>query len=252
MASLRNERVGRAAVVTLDRPEVLNAINTAMLDELDGVLDEIEASDAELLVLTGSGRAFCSGSDMRAAEQPGGDPAVFARDRVTRMHELVLRLIGFRQPSIAAVNGLAYGGGLELALACTFRIAAPSARLSLPEVRHSLIPSYGGTQLLPRLIGTGRALELMLTGESVDASRALDIGLVTMVDSDPAAAAVAFAAGLPNGAGLAQRAIRKAVAVGLDRELRSGLALELELAMENASSAEAQEGVARFAARKKN
>lgn len=249
--SVRKERSGAAVVVTLDRPEVLNAINTAMLDELDAALDELEASDAALLVLTGSGRAFCSGSDLGGTERHEGDTRTFAEQRIRRMHALALRLIGLRQPSVAALNGLAYGGGLELALACTFRIAAPGAKLCLPEIRHNLMPSYGGTQLLPRLIGVPRALELMLTGESIDAARALELGLVTLVDADPVAAALRLVERLPNGAGLAQRMIRRSVAMGLNRELGAALDLERELATENAASAEARAGAARFAERKR-
>src|SRR5579862_3380007 len=113
------ERLGSCAVVTLNRPHVLNAINGALLDSLDASLDEIETSDATTLVLTGSGRAFCSGSDMSGEEKHKEDVVEFANARIARMHSLILRLSGFRMPSIAALNGLAYGGGLELALACT-------------------------------------------------------------------------------------------------------------------------------------
>lgn len=248
MDTLKFERSGSAAVVTLNRPHKLNAINSAMLDELDAVLDEIEASDACVLILTGAGRAFCAGSDISGDDQHDGDTKSFAEVRIKRMHSVVLRLASFRQPSIAALNGLAYGGGLELSLACTFRTAAPSAKLCLPEIQHSLVPSYGGTQLLPRLIGVGRALEMMLTGESVDADQALQFGLVTAVAGDPVEAALALSRRLPNGAGLAQRMIRRAVAFGAGQELPAALNLELELAMEIAVSAQARQGAARFAA----
>lgn len=190
MEVVRLDRIGSVAVVTLNRPEKLNAITTPMLDALDIALAEVEASGAKALVVTGAGRAFCAGSDIGGADQHPGDVRSFAKDRIRRMHALALRLIDYRLPSIAALNGLAYGGGLEIALACTFRTALPGAKLCMPEIRHSLVPSYGGTQLLPRLIGSGRALQMMLTGEAIDAEEALRIGLVNIVDADPLAAAV--------------------------------------------------------------
>jgi enoyl-CoA hydratase/carnithine racemase len=168
------------------------------------------------------------------------------------MHALILRLIEYRQPSIAALNGLAYGGGLEIALACTFRTAAPTAKLCMPEIRHSLVPSYGGTQLLPRLIGTGRALEMMLTGESLDAEEALRIGLVNAVDLDPIAAAVALAERMPNGAGQAQSMIRKSVVIGTNLNLAGALDLERELAMDIAVSDAARQGAASFSNRRRS
>jgi enoyl-CoA hydratase len=251
MEALKVERVGSVAVITLNRPEKLNAITTIMLDELDMTLAEIEGSDASALVITGAGRGFCAGSDISGQDQHDGDTRIFAENRIRRMHDLILRLAEFRQPSIAALNGLAYGGGLEIALACTFRTAAPGAKLCMPEIKHSLVPSYGGTQLLPRLIGRGRALEMMLTGESLDAAGALRIGLVNAVDPDPMAAALALAERMPNGAGLAQRMIRRSVTIGANLNLAGALDLERELAMEIAVSAEAQEGAASFASRKR-
>ena len=238
MAHLKLERLGEAALITLDRPAVLNAIDTAMLDAFDAALDEVEAGDARVLLLTGAGRPVC-------------DAHAFAAGRVARMHALMLRLIDFRQPSIAVLNGLAYGGGLELALACTFRIAAPAAKLCMPEVKHGLLPAYGGTQLLPRLIGAGRALEMMLTGESIAAADALAIGLLTRVDADPIAGALALARRLPNGAGLALRMIRRGVAHGADLDLRAAFDLERSLALEVARSPEAAQGVRDFVTRER-
>lgn len=246
MNVVTEQREGGCAIVTLDRPHVLNALNDQLLDALEAALDAIERSDARALIVTGAGRAFCSGSDLSGAERHEEGTEAFARARIGRMHALILRLIDFRLPSIAALNGLAYGGGLELALGCTFRTAAPSARLCMPEIKHALVPSYGGTQLLPRLIGPVRAIELMLTGESIDADEALRIGLVNAVDPDPLAAAVRLADRLPNGAGIAQRMIRRAVAQGADLDLRAALDLERELAMEIAVSPEARQGAERF------
>jgi len=251
MAILTVERTGPCAVVTLNRPQVLNAINTEMLDLIDAALGDIESADARALVLTGTGRAFCSGSDIGGEESHEGSTQDFANARIARMHALILRLLDFPKPSIAALNGLAYGGGLELALACTFRTASPLARLSLPEIKLGLMPAYGGTQLLPRLIGAGRALELMLTGESIDANEALKIGLVNAVDADPVGAACNLAERLPGGAGMAQHMIRRAVAHGANLDLAAALELERVSATELAVSEEAQKGVMRFAARRR-
>lgn len=246
MEALKVDRVGRTALVILNRPEKLNAITTRMIGDLEVALRDIETSDARALIITGAGRAFCAGSDIGGADLHDGHKHGFAEERIRRMHALILRLIEYRQPSIAALNGLAYGGGLEIALACTLRTCAPGAKLCMPEIRHSLVPSYGGTQLLPRLVGAGRALELMLTGEAITAEQAFRIGLVNVVDGDPVTAAVALAERLPNGAGAAQRMIRRAVARGASLELTAALDVERELAMEIAVSAEARQGAASF------
>jgi enoyl-CoA hydratase/carnithine racemase len=251
MALILVDRVGPCAILTLNRPEVLNALNTAILDELDAAIDQVEASDAHVLVLTGAGRAFCSGTDISGKEPHEGTTEDFASARISRMHRLVLRLRDLRQPSIAALNGLAYGGGLELALAFTFRIAAPTAVLCMAEINLGLSPSYGATQTLPRLIGQGRALEMMLTGERMRSEEALRIGLVNVVEEDPVAAAVSFAERLPNGAGLAQRVIRQSVAGGAHLDLPSALRLEHELVMEIARSPDAKEAGVRFQTRKR-
>lgn len=247
MSIVTEQRANGCVVVMLDRPDVLNAINDAMLDALDAALDAVP-EHARILILTGAGRAFCAGSDISGAERHAEGTEAFARRRIMRMHALILRLVDFPVPSIAALNGLAYGGGLELALACTFRIAAPVASLCLSEIRHSLVPSYGGTQLLPRLIGSARALEMMLTGERMAAGEALRIGLVNAVDPDPVAAAAAYAGRLPNGGGAAQRMIRRAVVRGAGLDLAAALDIERDLAMEIAVSAEARQGAERFMA----
>src|SRR5690606_27796139 len=124
------------AIIRLDRPKVLNAINEAMVDEIEDALDRFEEDAAvRALVIIGTGRAFCVGSDLK---EGGGDPDA----RIARMHRLMLRLIAYPKVSVAAFNGLALGGGLEIGMACTFRVAAPDARLGLPEVTHALMPAY--------------------------------------------------------------------------------------------------------------
>lgn len=229
------------AVLRLDRPRSLNAINTAMTHELDAALDRCESDEAiRAFVIVGTGRGFCVGSDLK--EGGGGDPL----DRVRHMHALVLRLVECPKPSVAAINGLALGGGLEIAMACTLRVAAPDARLGLPEVTHSLMPSYGGTQLLPRLVGLGRALELALTGEMIDAARAREIGLVNALADDCLAEAVALADRCASGGPVAQREIRRAMWGGYGLPLAEGLALEAAGVPHIIASGEAAAGLATF------
>ena len=155
-------RIDELALMTFDRPEVLNALNFELLRELGAAIDQVAGGDARELLVTGAGsRAVCAGADVKelmdrslAATRQGAalGQAIFAKLDVLPI------------PSIALINGYALGGGLELALACTFRIALPGARLGLPEIKRGLIPGYGGTQRLPRLIGEARALEMILTG----------------------------------------------------------------------------------------
>lgn len=245
------ERRGACALVTLNRPDALNAINTAMLDAFDAALDEVAAGDAIALVLTGAGRAFCAGTDLKGDDHPPGvDRADFADARVARLHALLLRLAAFPVATIAALNGLAYGGGLELALGCTFRVAAASAKFALPEIRLGLMPSYGGTVLLPRLIGEGRALQMMLTGESIDAAEAQRIGLINAVGEDALAGALALSERLPHGRGIAQRMIRDAVSGAAGLDTAAALAHEAAAVAKVARSDEIRDVAARFAARK--
>jgi enoyl-CoA hydratase/carnithine racemase len=231
---------GNIAVVLLNRPEVFNALDSAMVAEFEAALDAIEQDDAVRgFVLTGAGRGFCSGSDM--TEQTLDIPA-----RLVHMHQLVLRIMRSDRLSCAAFNGHAVGGGLELGLACTFRVAAPAAKVGLPEVRHGLMPSYGGTQLLPRLLGTGRALRLALTGELLLANDAEAIGLVDAVADQPVDAAVDLLARCTAGPPVAAAMIRRAILGGTELPLEEGLALERECALEVAASAGAAAGVAHF------
>src|SRR6266702_2837688 len=142
---------GRIAYITLNRPEALNALNFGLLEDLSSAFDEIARSDARALVMTGSGeKSFCAGADIHelmdrdlVAQRDG---ALFGQSVFTKLDRL-------RMPSIAVIHGYAFGGGLELAMACTFRIATAKAKLGLPEIKLGLIPGYGGTQRLPRLVG---------------------------------------------------------------------------------------------------
>jgi enoyl-CoA hydratase len=168
------------AVLTVSRPEKLNALAGEVIEELAGALETI-AADAAVrgFVVTGAGeKAFVAGADI--AELAALTP-VEARQYAARGQRVFRRLETLGKPSVAAINGYALGGGLELAMACTVRFAADNAKMGQPEVKLGLLPGYGGTQRLPRLVGRGRALELLLSGEPVDAAEAHRIGLVNAV-----------------------------------------------------------------------
>ena len=174
------ERIDTIVRLTLNRQGKLNAIDSPMLDALDQALIEIERDpDVRVVVLTGAGRAFSAGADIK--EWTALDPLTFSRIWGQRGHVLFDRLAALRPPVIAAINGIAFGGGLELALCADIRIAATVARIGLPEVTIGTIPGWGGTQRLPRLIGAGRAKQMIFSGQPVDAARAEAWGLVSEV-----------------------------------------------------------------------
>lgn len=226
--SVHLTRQDEFAVITLDRQEALNALSSAVLRELAQAFDQVGVSDARALIITGAGpKAFCAGADIK--ELTGRSLSEQRRDAASGQAVLA-RLDTLPMPSVAAINGYAFGGGLELALACTFRIAVPSAKMGLPEIKLGLIPGYGGTQRLPRAVGEARALEMILSGRTVEAGEALRIGLIQRIaDGDPVRAAIAFARGF-SGFGLpALRLARDAVRRALEVPLHEGLNIEADL-----------------------
>jgi enoyl-CoA hydratase/carnithine racemase len=173
------ERDGPVASITLDRPKVLNAYNTEMRDDLHAVLSTIRVDrSVRAVVLRGNGRAFCSGGDIR---EFGSAPSPVVAREVRWQRDVWGLLRSLRQPTIAAIHGHAAGSGLEMALLCDFRMAASGAVLSLPETGLGMIPGVVGTQTVPRALGLGWALDLMLTGRAIDARLALRIGMVGSV-----------------------------------------------------------------------
>jgi enoyl-CoA hydratase len=169
----------RVATVTINRPDKLNALNVAVFDDLSLAVDELrDRADVAGVIVTGAGRAFVAGADIAELEPHGA----LAAKALARRGQLVFnRLEALPKPVIAAVNGFALGGGCELAMACHLRIASDAAKFGQPEVKLGLIPGYGGTQRLPRIIGKGRALQLLMTGEIIDAAEAFRLGLVNKV-----------------------------------------------------------------------
>jgi enoyl-CoA hydratase len=177
--TLQLDVADRIATVTINRPDKLNALNVAVFDDLSLIVDELaDRADVAGVIVTGAGRAFVAGADIAELEPHGA----LAAKALARRGQLVFnRLESLAKPVIAAVNGFALGGGCELAMACHLRIASDAAKFGQPEVKLGLIPGYGGTQRLPRLVGKGRALQLLMTGEIIEASEAFRIGLVNRV-----------------------------------------------------------------------
>jgi len=238
-------RLGEAAVITIDRSEALNALSYATLDALAERFAEVAKSDARALLITGAGRkAFCAGADIN--ELMGR--TVAEEKRATEQGQRVLLMLDeLPIVSVAAINGHALGGGLELALACTFRVAGRNATLGLPEIRLGMVPGYGGTQRLPRLIGESRALEIILSGRSVPAEEAFRIGLVNrVVNGEPLEAALAFARQFTKHGLVALNLARQSVQRGMQGSLRDGLRIEADLSTLSMRTEDGQEGVAAF------
>ncbi|HNQ99815.1 MAG TPA: enoyl-CoA hydratase-related protein [Trueperaceae bacterium] len=242
---LRYEVDGEVAIITVDRQEALNALNQDVLFEL-GLVFELAAADSAVraLVITGAGRAFVAGADIAALRDLGD--AFAGRETSLGGQEVTNTLASLPFPTVAAINGFALGGGLELALAADLRVAATGARLGLPEVGLGLIPGFGGTQRLPRLIGVGRALDLILTGRHVQAEEALQLGLVNRVADDALAAAVALARQAARNAPIALGLAKEAVVRGVDVTLQQGLEIEADLFGMVATTADMREGTGAF------
>ena len=243
-------RIDEVALVTLDRPEVLNALNFELLRDLAAALDQVGVGDARALLITGAGdRAFCAGADIKELM---GRSLRAQREGAAFGQAVFVKLDALPIPSIALINGYAFGGGLELALACTFRIAASAARLGLPEIKLGLIPGYGGTQRLPRLIGEARALEMILTGRTIEAEEAERIGLVNrIVNGELIEAGKSFAREMTGYSLPALQFAREAVHRGLTFALREGLEVEADLNTLAFQTADAIEGMMAFLEKRK-
>ncbi len=242
MSVLTRSNEGDCAILTMNRPQSLNAITSEMLDLFNQHLDDIEQDHSRALILTGTGRGFCPGTDLK---EPPADP----KARIQHAHALILRLLEYPKLSVAAVNGLALGGGLELALGCTFRVAAQEATFGLPEIKIGLMPAYGGSVLLPRLVGQQRALRMMLSGDAVSAEQALAIGLVDDICDTPdevVQCAKAFAAQFTRHSTVPQRAVRSAIRDGGEMPLREALSHESDLMDKVSASEDCIEGVMSF------
>ncbi|HSK51563.1 MAG TPA: enoyl-CoA hydratase-related protein [Clostridia bacterium] len=252
MSDLLVLEVGRVALLALDNPP-LNMLGDALLDELERALVTLEAAapgDVRAVVLTGRGeRAFSVGSDVREFEAHRG-PA--GRARFELEARVAQRLAGLPMPTIAAIEGSALGGGLELALCCDLRIASEHARLGLPEVRLAVTPSTGGTQRLPRIVGVARAKELLLTGRVLTATEAERIDLVHEVVPGGRAVARAMEIGaeIAERGPLAVREVKALVDGALERDLAAGHAAEVEASVRIFASDDLLEGARAFLAKR--
>lgn len=245
---LRDDQI---AVITLNRPQVLNALSFAILKQFSDVIGDIEQSNARGLVVVGAGeKAFCAGADI---------PELMHRSLIEQHEGAELgqrafqRLSDLKIPSVAVIHGYAFGGGLELALACTFRIGTDRLKVGLPEVKLGLIPGYGGTQRLPRLVGESTALDMIMSGRTVEAQEALRIGLVNRLvqtDSTEEAGAEFLKPILQQGQ-LATYLARQAVQRGMQTTLGEGLQIERDLSTLAYQTSDAAEGMQAFTEKRK-
>ncbi len=255
LATLTYAVQGHVAVVTLNRPERMNTLGGTMKPDLSRAFFELARNDerVRVVILTGAGdRAFCAGADIKErADQQVSASAFFVTQKAT--HDLFRAIEEFEKPVIAAINGVALGGGLELALCCDMRLAADHARLGLPEVRLGVIPAAGGTQRLPRLIGEARAKALMFTAAQIDAAQALNYGLVTQVlpGADLMAEALALAGQIADMPPLAVRFAKRAVNRGMQTDLDSGLEYERYAAAMLVDTEDRREGMRAFVEKRK-
>jgi len=237
---------GPFAILTLNRPEARNALQFTMIEALSYTLDQVVRSGARALVVTGAGsKAFCAGADITElmdrslqAQRQGAQLGQRTFDKLARLPI----------PSVAVIHGYAFGGGLELAMACTFRIATVHGRMGLPEVKLGLIPGYGGTQRLPRLIGEARALEMVMSGRTVDAIEAERWGLVNRVvaDGDPIELGKTFLSDFIGYSRCASQFAREAVVRGMETTIDAGLDIEADLSTLAFQTADAAEGMRAF------
>lgn len=240
------------ATITVNRAPMLNALSAQTVSELDRVLAAAEADEqVRVLIVTGAGeKAFVSGADISELANLDPDSGVRTAELGQRVFR---RLETMGKPSIAAINGFALGGGCELAMACTIRIASDNAKIGLPEVTLGVIPGYGGTQRLPRIVGRGTAMDLILTGRAVDANEALRLGLVSQVVplADLAGAARKIALRILRNGPLAVRAAMRSVDHGLDVGIEQGCRMEASLFGLLCATDDMREGLKAFLEKRK-
>lgn len=252
--TINYEKRNNVGTITLNRPEVLNAINTQMTEEIIDVCQQITHDpEVRVVILTGAGgRAFCTGLDLKERAREANEITLFEKRRARiqpriRSHHQAVTAVD--KPVIAAIRGWAVGGGLELALACDMRVAAEDAKLGMMEVRRGRLGGAGGTQRLPRLVGTAKALEICLTGEPIDAVEAFRVGLVNRVVpvDQLMAAAEEIATRICLGAPLSVIAIKEAITRGIELPIEQGLRLESELSLTLSTTEDQREGSRAFA-----
>lgn len=238
------------AILTLNRPEALNALSFQILEDIGTALDKVSQMDVRALLITGAGdKAFCAGADIKDLR----NRTLTDQKRGAELGQAVFaKLDTLPVASIALVNGYAFGGGAELALASTFRLASSNAIFGLPEIKLGLIPGYGGTQRLPRLVGEGRALEIIMTGRNVKSDEAERIGLVNaVIEGDLLQAGLEFASKFTRYSLPVLEFARRAVQRAGDVSLTEGLRIEADLSTLAYRTNDAEEGMAAFEEKRK-
>jgi enoyl-CoA hydratase len=255
IGTLQYEVLGRVAIIRLNRPERMNTLGSTMKPDLATAFFEHARNDANVacVVLTGAGeRAFCAGADIKErATQNIAPPDYYVRQQQT--HALFRAIEEFEKPTIAAINGVALGGGLELALCCDIRIAAASARFGLPEAKLGVIPAAGGTQRLPRIVGEAMAKELIFTSDIIDAATAREIRLVSRVVDDARLMeeALALASRVGDQPPLAIRFAKRSINLGMQVGIDAGLEYERYAASMVIDSEDRKEGMRAFVEKRK-
>jgi enoyl-CoA hydratase/carnithine racemase len=250
VSTVRVERDGRIAWLTLDRPDAANALSKALVADLSAALAGLRA-DPPVLIVTGAGeKAFCAGADLKERRAMSLDET---RAFLRELNATVDALAAYPQPVVAALNGAAYGGGLELALACDLRVAAAGIEVGLPEVRLGIIPGAGGTQRLARACGLAVAKELILTGRRIDAARARELGLFSAVvpAAELRAEALRWATEIASAGPLAVAQAKAAIDEGWGQPLGAGLAVERAKYEVVLTSLDRNEGLRAFAEKRK-
>ncbi len=251
LTKMRFEINGNLAWARFNRPEKLNALNAAVFQDLNTILETCETDDeVKVLVLTGSDKVFAAGADIDQMAKGSIKDAYSLTDKAIPIQE---RLADFPKPTIAAISGYALGGGLEAALCCDFRIGDDTAKVGLPEINLGIIPGGGGTQRLPRLINPSRALELIMTGDIIDADKAFQLGILNqMVPAGSLETEVTrLAKKLMARPVMAVRAAKTAVRKGLNTSLKDGICIEQDLFCMLFGTHDQKEGMGAFIEKRK-
>jgi len=253
MNSVRLEyETEQIAVVTLNRPEAANAFSLELLEDLNDALDQIEKNrQLRVIVITGSGeKAFCAGADLKEREHMNDEEVI---ETVRKINQTITRVEDLETPSIAAVNGAAFGGGLELALGCDIRIGSERAKVGLTETSLGIIPGGGGTQRLSRLIGLGKAKYFILTAKRLSSQEALDVGLFEEVVSADLLMkkALEIAAVIAKNGPIGVKQAKKAIQLGFQTDLKTGLKIEQECYAKTIPTEDRLEGIRAFKEKRK-
>ena len=251
MALVTLEQKGSVGILTIDRPEALNALNSAVLAELDAAITAVEQNDGiRAVILTGAGRSFVAGADIAEMKEFS---SIDGKQFGVRGSGIFLRLENLPKPVIAAVNGFALGGGCELAMACDIRIASEKAKFGQPEVGLGITPGFGGTQRLPRIVGISKAMELILTAKTIGAAEALEIGLVSQVvpPEELMDKAMELANAICANAPIAVAESKRCIRMGMQTDIATGAAFEAEAFGVTCGTEDKNEGMGAFLEKRK-